>query len=412
MNKVAKNAVWNLIGSFTYFFSQWLMTVLVLRLSGSYEEAGVFGLAVSVCNIFLMISLFSVRTYQVTDTDEGFSKGQYVTLRFITCSASLLILAVYLLFSGYSPYTFGSVMCFMLIKTAEALADVFHGMLQKDWRLDLACRSLVIRGLAGLAVFSAVEYLLKNLVVSLLAAALVSLLCALLLDLVPCFSMYGIRLCFKDGGIWRLCAYCVPLFFHNILAVLIANIPRITVERLLGEEMLGYYSSAATPAIIVQLAASNLFFPCVPLLSEQYKKGDRAIFKTILKVQLIIAVVGACAVVGFAWLGDCFLKLVFGEELLKYGYLLVPAAIVSILTAMSWFVAALFTVINKNTVLVIVEFAVTAATFAASSAVINGCGLQGVNWILIGAYGLFIFVGYLFTLINISRHCGKPQPNG
>lgn len=405
MNKVTKNTVWNLIGSFTYYFSQWLVTILVVRLSGSYEEAGVYGLANSIGNIFVMISMFSVRAYQAADIDDRFSNGQYVTFRFITCSVSLLALPVYLMIMGYSPYIFGSVMCFMLIKTAEALVDVFQGIFQKAWRLDISCKCYVARGIANLAVFSAAEYLFKNLVVSLLLTGAASLACALIFEMRPCFSMYEIKADFKDKALKRLCLCCLPLFINGILSTLIFNIPRLAAERMFGEEMFGYYSSAATPAIVVQLAANSIFSPCIPLLSEQFKNGDRKIFRTILRIHLIIFGVGACAVAGFAWLGDWFLETVFGEEILAHSNLLIPAVIVSVLTAMSWFVSGIFAVINKNITMTVLEGIVTVCTLIASPIMLKRFELQGINWVLIGAYVLFIFIGYVITLINISKHC-------
>ncbi len=383
------------------------MTILVLRLSGSYEEAGVYGTANSICNIFVMISLFSVRTYQVADIDDRFSNGQYVSFRFITCAVSLLALPVYLVIMGYSSYIIGSVMCFMLIKIAEALVDVFQGIFQKAWRLDIVCKSYIIRGIANLVVFSLAEYLLKNLVYSLLLTALASLACALIFDAKPCFSMLEIKIDVKDKKLWRLCQCCLPLFFNGILSTLISNIPRLAAQRIMGEEMLGYYASAATPAIAVQLAANSIFSPCIPLLSEQFRNKDKKIFKTIFKIQLMIILVGALAVAGFAWLGDWFLETVFGEEILAYSELLIPAVVVSVLTAMAWFVASIFTVINKNITLIVVEGAVTVGTLVASPIMLEKFELQGINWVLIGSYSTFILVGYLLTLIKISKHCEK-----
>lgn len=405
MNKVTKNTVWNLIGSFTYYFSQWLVTILVVRLSGSYEEAGVYGTANSICNIFVMISMFSVRAYQITDIDDRFSKGQYVTFRLMTCAISLLALPAYLLVMGYSPYIFGSVMCFMLIKIAEALVDVFQGIFQKAWRLDISCKSYVARGIANLAVFSAAEYLFKNLVISLILTAAASLACALFFEIRPCFSMFEVKIAFKDTALKSLCLCCLPLFLHGILQTLIFNIPRIAAQRIFGEELFGYYSSAATPAVVVQLAANSIFSPCIPLLSEQFKNRDRKIFRTILRIQLIIFLVGVCAVAGFAWLGDWFLETVFGEEILAHSDLLIPAVIVSVLTAMSWFVSGIFTVINKNITMTVIEGAVTACTLIASPIILKRFELQGINWVLIGACALYIFIGYAITLTNISKHC-------
>lgn len=379
------------------------MTLLVPCLSGSFEEAGILNTAMSVCNIFAMISMFSVRTYQIADIDNKFSNGEYVALRFITCVISLILLPLYLIIMQYSLYLSLSVMCYMLLKIGESLIDVFQGIFQKSWRMDIVCRSYVIRGIVNLSVFAAAEWLLKNLVISLLFTALISLVLALLLDFVPCFKIFKIKINFKDKKILRLCLCCVPLFLNGILATLIANIPRLYAQKILGDEMLGYYASVATPAMVVQVAASNIFSPCVPLISEQLKGADRKIFKTIFKMFMIIFGVGVCAVLGFAWLGDWFLKTVFGDTILEYKDLLIPVIIVSILTAAAWFVTSLFTVINKNITMVVLEAIVTLIVLILSSFFIKGYGLQGVNWILISAYLMFDFIGIVIVCTRIQQ---------
>ncbi len=407
MDKITKNTTWYMIGTFTYFFCQWMMTILVVRLSGSYEEAGVYGLANSICNIFVMLSNFSVRTYQVADIDNKFSNGEYVTFRFMTCAATLVVLPVYLLIMRYSPYIFWSVMCFMLIKIGEALIDVFQGIFQKEWRLDIVCKSLIIRGVVDLVIFSSAEYLFKNLAISLLLTAVGSMMCAFMLDFKPCYSMFRFEIKIKNRNIFKLFVKCLPLFFHGILSTLIANIPRLSAQSILGEEMLGYYSSVAVPAIVVQVAAGNIFSPCVPLLSEQYKNKDRKIHGTIIKIIVITLGIGLCAMIGFALLGDWFLEFVFGKKILDYTDLLMPAIIVSILTAVSWFMAAIFTVINRNIIMVIAEGCVTLITLIISPLLINHNGLQGVNGTLISSYSIFVIVSLAFIIPQIARHCRK-----
>lgn len=380
------------------------MTVLVVRLSGSYEEAGIFGIANSICNIFFVISCFSVRNYQVADINNKFTNGEYITFRFITCAISLIALTLYLIIMRYSLYIIGTVICFMLLKNVEALVDVFHGIFQKAWRLDIACKSFVLRGILNLAVFSISEYLLKNLVVSMLLTAIASLVCALLVDFKLGFSLFKIKIQLNNKRLLKLFLLCLPLFFHGILNTLIANIPRLTAQKMLGEELFGYYSSVATPAIAVQLAAANIFSPCIPLLSEQYMNKDKIVFKTILKMILIVLSIGLCALVGFEILGDWFLNLLFGEKILAYSYLLLPAIFVSVLTALSWYTAALFTVVEKNVAMVISEGVITVITIILSQFLIGEFGLQGINWTLISAYLLFIIIGFAIIILSINKN--------
>lgn len=394
MNKVAKNTVWNFIGVFVYLFSQWLMTILIVRLSGDYEEAGVFGIANSITNVFVVISNFSVRNYQVADINNRFSNGEYVTFRLITCAASLLVLPIYLIIMGYSSYIFLSVVCFMLLKTGEALIDVFQGIFQKAWRLDIPARSYIIRGILNLAIFSLTEWYFKNLIISLLLTAFCSLICGSILDFLPLKKMFDIKLELKNKRIGKLFICTLPVFIHGFLSVLIYNTPRIVAQKLCGEEQFGYFSSVSAPTVIIQLAVNCVFSPIVPLMAEQYAKREKKFIRTVITVQTCIVIIGACAIAGFALFGDPFLKLVFGEEILIYSSLLLPAVLAALLIANTAFIASVLVVLNLNVIMAILESIAFIAVIILSFVMIAYFGLQGVNYALSLSCLIFIVFGY------------------
>lgn len=53
------NMIWNSIGSLTYYGCQWLITILVVRVSDSFEAAGTLSLAMSIANIFTPLPCFA-----------------------------------------------------------------------------------------------------------------------------------------------------------------------------------------------------------------------------------------------------------------------------------------------------------------------------------------------------------------
>ena len=69
------NMFWNSFGSIVYLGCQWLITILVVRLSTGYEDAGALALGMAVSNVFSPIGYFKVRTYQVSDVNNRFSSG-------------------------------------------------------------------------------------------------------------------------------------------------------------------------------------------------------------------------------------------------------------------------------------------------------------------------------------------------
>ena len=71
--------LWNSAGSITVLACQWLLTIVVVRLSGDYEAAGVLSLALAVYNIFAPISVYRMYVYQVSDVKRENTTGEYLT---------------------------------------------------------------------------------------------------------------------------------------------------------------------------------------------------------------------------------------------------------------------------------------------------------------------------------------------
>lgn len=409
MNKVLKGTLYNTIGMFVYLFSQWSMSILVVRLSGSYEEAGVLATAVSVCNVFYIISHFTIRNYQIADINDKFSNSEYFTHRIITCVMSLLILIVYLFAMQYSLYISLSVICYMLIKTAEAMVDVIHGAFQKEWRLDLACKSFVIRGIANIIVFSVMEYLTKNLIISLFSTATVSLVLAITFDFRVFRSMFDLTIDFKNKKVYKMFMCCFPIFAYGLLSALLYNSPRIMAQKICGEEMFGYYSSVAAPTIVIHVAINSIFSPCITLLSEQFLKREKKYFKTIITIQVVIIIISLIAIVGFKLLGELFLKTVFGEEILPYSYLLIPAVAGAALSVAAAFVSTLFTVMGHNTIMVILEGISLIVGLLLSAVLINRFELQGINYAIIASCAFCIILNYCFAIPIGLKHFRKTE---
>ena len=76
---VEENILWNTIGNIIYLGCQWLLSVVVVRISGSYADAGILTLAISITNIFTTLAAFSVRNYQVSDVGGKYQQSDYIS---------------------------------------------------------------------------------------------------------------------------------------------------------------------------------------------------------------------------------------------------------------------------------------------------------------------------------------------
>ena len=149
---LAKNMLWSSVGNLVYCICLWAITILTVRLC-SYDQAGYLSLAMSASSTCATIGLFSMRNYQISDIDNEFSVSEYVGSRFFTCLLSVVFCLVYCLRSS-SLYQALCILAFMAIRIAECGVDVIHGVDQKYGRYDVIGKSLLIRALMTVVVFT------------------------------------------------------------------------------------------------------------------------------------------------------------------------------------------------------------------------------------------------------------------
>lgn len=339
---VQQNMLFNTVGSLIYYVCQWFMTVVVVRLAG-YEQAGILSLTMSVTAAPAIVGMFNIRSYQVSDVKGQYSIDTYFRSRVYTNVLSYLVCIILVVTGGYSPEKVWVILVFMLFKVAEGFADVYYGVEQKYERMDYAGISLTIRGIGTILLFVLALRITGNLLIGIIAVAVFSFLVIWLYD------YQIVKKWKKEEGrstsqkeIWSLLIVCVPLAVVAFLNNLSINIPKIFLERFFGAEVMGYYSSVASPTVVIQLAATTVFAPLVPILTKQYLDKDRKAFlHTIKSFVLLVAGLSVVCVIASKLLARWGLMLLFGADIEPYVYLFVPVILISILIAVN---ACLFSI--------------------------------------------------------------------
>ena len=181
MDNMKKNIAWNTFGSIFYCVCQWLITVLVVWLD-SYRAAGNLSLAMTTSSSFSAISLFSMRNYQVSDVMGEYTSGQYVSSRVLTCVAAVVSCIAVSMLGNNSQYEVLCIAAFMVVRAAEAVVDVLHGVNQKYMRYDLIGKSYIIRGILTIGSFSLGLLAFQDLMATLFIVAGLNFLAAACFD--------------------------------------------------------------------------------------------------------------------------------------------------------------------------------------------------------------------------------------
>jgi O-antigen/teichoic acid export membrane protein len=400
---VGQNTLFNSLGSLIYLGCQWLITILVVHLD-SYQGAGTLSLAMSVTNLFSTLATFGLRDFQVSDFANQYAVSTYVTTRITTCCISMLLCIITVLAGGhYSSYQAACILVYMLFRLAEALVDCMQAIEQKAERMDFVCLSFLLRGVGILVVFCVALKLTGNLLLAFAGMAALSFAVVLGLDFPTAKRLTGLRLHFDFAQTRKLLWECAPLMCNSFAMTAIVSIPRSTLEELQGEYLLGIYASIATPAVIVQTAASWLYTPAITSFTRHYVARDKARFYGLYRrMWLIIAAAVAVTLVAAKLLGRWALGLLLTEEILDYTYLLIPVLLTTILIACNYFLSALLTITRHLKIILASNAVAMALVLLFSRALITAFSMSGVNYVIYLAMGVNVVI--LFTALTILLH--------
>lgn len=401
---VSQNIIWSSIGSFIYLLSQWALTIVVTRTIG-YSEAGVFSLAMSLSNVFYCIAIYGMRNFQVSDLKSQYQTSVYIKSRYLTCAIAFFCFVIFVFLNEYNLHTMMVLIIYMIFKLSEAMVDVYHGIDQLYWRMDIVGKSFLIRSLTTFILFVGILFFTKSLEFSILGMAVGAHLSVFLYD-----RIRSETLCHKgDEGsvgnnVKQLLIECLPLVFYLFLSTAVNNVPRFFLERYYGNECLGIFASVATPAVIVQVGASYIFSPLITLFAEKLQKKERRAFNRLLLFCIMaIFIISVIAVIGADLLKDWGLSLLFGTSILEYTYLFVPVIITTILTALVWFGCSLLTVFRTLKELMYINAFVFILSIIVSIYFVSHYGMMGVNITLI----IVLSIEILLLLVSGTRSLKK-----
>ena len=390
-----RNVLWNTVGSVFYQGCLWLMTVLVVRLSTDYQNSGALAFAMTIGNIYTAIGTYTMRTYQVSDVTGRYSASNYVALRIVTVSMGMLICGAYALAIAPSVSTLLVICAFLLFKADEAFANVLYGCDQIAMRLDYVGVSQIIRGTVCVSAFSAGLLLTDSLSLTLCLVFFCCLCVTVLYDIPRSRSVTdSIRPRITLSQCKTLLLECLPTVLGNVIGGLVVSTARQHFGIVYGEEALGIYASVATPCVIIQVLAQNLYTPMLGPIANSYRHGNLSAARRS-SVRLLLLVTGVALAVSLVLTlaAEPLLTLIYGSSIIPYVNVLPLALIVMTGVAASSVLCDLLIVFGhlKTTL------AVNGLAFALSILLVGPCTerwyMNGLNIALIAAYAVAVLYG-------------------
>lgn len=401
---IGENIAWNSIGNLIYLIAQWALSYVVVRFLG-YGLAGTFSLAMSIGNSLNAIATYSMRNYQVSDLKGDYSDSQYILSRVLTSGISFIVCIAFTGFNPYDAYTSLCIIIYMTFKISEAASDVYQGLLQRVGRMDYIGKAYILKSLVDLVLYCGILLFTRNLLLAIcgLSAGSAAVVCLYERASVRQFSNSGNRDTGTKNNLKKalsLLVVCLPIALYGLFFNTMGQVPRYALEAMLGSDSLGIYTSVAMPVTLVQVSANYLFAPLTAPLAQCYiDKNTQRFYSIIKKVGLAIAVIAACAFAGFGILGRPVMRLLFGDSILPYLYLLYPLIVCSLLVAVSWFLSAALTVVRQLKGQLLMAFASFSISSCLSPLFISLYGMNGATFSY--TIALFVFsVGSMLLLLK------------
>lgn len=404
INSLRTNAIWNTVGSIIGLGCQWLITLLVVRLSPTLDDAGYLNLAISITSIFGAMASFNLRTYIISDRDGEVSGELYSGFRLATCLCSFLACMLYSSLFGYSFTQYLCILFYMIFRVEEAILDLFYAFEQKAGRMDIGGRSMSIRGFLSLTGFVITFILTQSLALSLLVMVSLTLVVIILYDY-PEAKAFGsfkpavnrkFAILFRDGLLITIAS-----FFSDWITVF----PRQAIEETLGIAAVGAYTTVAAPLTILQVGVSFVFNPLLPLFDAYYAKVDQSEYSRLfLKTMLVILVLIVASSLLVLFFGERVLAFLYGNAVAEYSFLLPSLLLIISINAIQWFLRILLVMMRVFIPQIIGVLIAFAVCFLTATPFIEQYGLMGANYCIIICYALSCFITFSAFLFACKKH--------
>lgn len=385
-----KKAIINSVGSLVLFAGQWLISVLIVKVSG-YGDAGIFNLAMSISNVFSFIANYNIRNYQISDSKNEFTQTQYLLSRVVTTLISFIICAAYLFISdSYSSIEQWAIIFYLLYSNVNVLSDVMLGTVQLGNGLEINGYSNIIRGTACVIFFFIPYVLTKDLITALIAMIAATAAVTLIYDrriYLKHLGKFSISLKRDMSAVIKVLKCCFLLMLSTFFPIVTTAIPRKIINDYYGEEALGYFSTIFTPTVLIITLAPALILSVIPELTEQWNKNNLKESRS-----LIYKSYGIC--LGFMVLAELaalvagrpVMKFIYNEQILDYYNLIYWAIAATGINACTSCGNAILIIMRKNIAVVAASFASMLSAMVLSGVFIKEAFIYGASYALLIAY--------------------------
>jgi O-antigen/teichoic acid export membrane protein len=326
------NFSWTFIGNLIYALSQWGILISLAKL-GNPGTVGQFVLGLAITGPLFMFFSLELSNVQAADAIHQHSFNQYFSLRLFTTVLALLATIGIAIGLNYNIEVWAVVVGIGIKTSIESISDIIFGLFQQQERMNYVATSLVLKGIASLAVFIIAVFLTNSLLYGIAGLIIVFGAILIIYDIPTAMSVLKFtskpsiqrNAIFKEfmpkfdssqiRKIGSLTWVTIPLAFTALLISLQTNIPRYFIERHHGEAMLGIFAALAYFERGGKLVMHALGRSVTARLSRYFIAAEyRAFFFLILKLASIGIILGTIGLLMSLFAGEFILRIFYRSE--------------------------------------------------------------------------------------------------
>ncbi len=388
-----RNISWTFAGNAIYAACQWGMLVVLARL-GSAEVVGQFTLGLAIAAPVIMFANLQLRGVQATDARGEYDFSDYLGLRLLTTAAALVVILGIVVASGYRGATATVIGLVALAKAAETVSDAFYGLQQQHERMRTIALSMIVKGIASLAVLGVVMLLTHSIVLAVVGLAIAWTVVLVAYDMRRGASLLrsvaarrdALRPRWDVATLRSLAWTALPLGVTMGLISLNTNIPRYIIEREYSTEQLGVFAALTYLIVLGTTVVGAMGQSMSPRLARYYAAGDRPAFTRLLgRFSAACAVLGVGGVIVASVAGEWALGLVYGPVYAAHAETLVLLMMAAGVAYVGSSLGYGMTAARRFAVQAPLFLGVAAVTFVASLALIPRFGINGAALAILAA---------------------------
>jgi O-antigen/teichoic acid export membrane protein len=404
-NSMISGVSFALIGQAFYISTQLGVLSALAHFQGP-RAVGEFGLAMAVATPIFMLSNMGLRTVQSVDVAQQYSFAEYAAVRLLTIvlAVAATVSLTYFVCSDHSTFLIGCILA--LTKAFESISDLSYGAFQQNERSDWVARSLILRGGITLAVFATLLWLGAGTAVAFTSQLIVWGLIGIFLDfpaasylssgslVLPRFSRSRIRALLIKSG---------PVGGGAASMGLQTSIPRLVVERLLGLEALGIFTTIGYLQQAGTVAANSIGFAVMARFTRLRKDGQaEELTKLFLGLLLFLLCLSLSGLAVIYIYGSFILVALFGTAYRDQVELLMLVGVAVSVRALSTIPLSLVAADEKFVDLFWMQLGLTLLALLSSALLIHQYGLLGAGYVL-------VLIAFVRAGASVAIACRKRQ---